>query len=1084
MLEQLKASAGSGKTHALTGRFLELLCLLKTEYALDESSGGARKGWLRQEGVFADILAVTFTNKAASEMKARVIRALKKIALGDFESAPAPLRGEKGRQLASFWLMSVLRRYDSLNIRTIDSLLNLLVRFSSVGLGIPPHFELVFDEPGFLAPLYDELLDLADQGRAEALGILEDCADHILKHTTFKGFTPGMHIQRRLLHILSLLQKSSRQPCLDEKILRAGLQRGHKEMLEAHDLFAAELKKRGIAGNAHFRAFMERLADRSPEDAPPKDAVLNKEEFVLCCLKKELPLVDAGLERAYGDFRRKIMKNGRCLNAYLSAVELLPYARAAAWLLPEVIKLQKKSSCISGGMLPFLAARALNGEHGVSEACCRLGSRLTHLLIDEFQDTSREQWSALEPLAAEALSRGGSLCYAGDVKQAIYSWRGGDSSLFDAVAASPSLTDIERDIRLNRLESNWRSLPEIVRHNNECFGRLADHGLSMSMAAALLPAEHPHEWLEQAASDLRATFAFSEQKVARQGPATEQTRGMVRIYKFKAEDQADLFTQTRLKLKELFRREILPRRRAGDVAVLVRTAEEADFAAQCLLEQGISVITEHSFRLDGHPLVRRLVALLRFLDYPPDDLSFMSFITGPELFETVSGLTGEELFAWEATIRLEQNRRKETAFQPLYRFFIRDFPEIWELWLEPFHKQAGLMGVYDLTAEIFQRYSLPERTLEHGVYLRRFLELVFKAEKDGLSSLAAFLDYWDEHGGEEKIPSPENPDSVRIMTIHKAKGLEFKVVVMPFHRFSGGRDTRYALLESEGHTLLVHQKPHIDEKFHQERNTAALEKIHLLYVGWTRAAEELYAFVGGTRWDMRLPGIPRAMDLLLDHLPFSEDGLYSAGKPSEGVDVPIPPPATATTPTTAPLSGADADWQPMRWLPSLKIFRNPVPEMEYNQRVRGIIFHNCLESLHLPEKDRITAAFLPNLIAQSVSHSLHGFHLPVIHLEQVKHEITDALLWFCSLPETPRWLRNGRREQTIMDKQGNNWRLDLLVEENPASFLILEYKSGSPQPEHREQLLRYLSLLAESRQAIVRGLLVYLDERRLQEVLL
>ena len=110
---------------------------------------------------------------------------------------------------------------------------------------------------------------------------------------------------------------------------------------------------------------------------------------------------------------------------------------------------------------------------GLISAAALMGSRLTHFLVDEFQDTSNEQWYALRPLVEEALSRGGSLTWVGDVKQSIYGWRGGEPELFDGVFDDAGLTALAPDGQRDNLPYNWRSRREIVQHNNGIFGPLA-----------------------------------------------------------------------------------------------------------------------------------------------------------------------------------------------------------------------------------------------------------------------------------------------------------------------------------------------------------------------------------------------------------------------------------------------------------------------------------------------------------------------------------------------------------------------------------------------------------------------------------
>ncbi|MCL1890049.1 MAG: UvrD-helicase domain-containing protein, partial [Desulfovibrionaceae bacterium] len=812
MLEQIKASAGSGKTHALTRRFLELLC--RQSPWEEKNIYYFRQNWLRQPGFFSDILAVTFTNKAAAEMKARVLAALKGIALGVFPDAPAALGGKDGANLAASLIMTILRRYDALNIRTIDSLLNLLARISAVGLHIPPNFDLTFDEETFLSPLYEELLDMAEQGREEIAALLESCVRHLLDHANFNKFTPRGEIQKQLLKILALLQKSEQLPCLNQQILEKRLQAQHAQLNAVLYEFTAGLDTRKISPNAHFRHFMRNLELYIPGEVFPSLSWALKKSFADCCQSKYHLLIDAELEQTYRVFGQELLQSKFFLNAHVSALALLPYTRTATLLLPEIEQLQQKFSLLSGTTLPVLAAKALNMENGVSEACCRLGSRLNYLLIDEFQDTSRLQWTAMETLVQEALARGGVLCYAGDVKQAIYSWRGGDSSLFEEVISAPEIVGAAGDIQRHSLNSNWRSAPAVIQHNNRFFSRLADPELAMRVAQALLPAGHPEDYLRKAASVLSSTFTDAEQYPAAK-PETGKIPGFVQITQIWAENPETLHAEVQQNLRKLFTEDLLLRRRAGDIAVLVRSNDEGDFVSQYLLDQGIKVMTEHSFRLEGHPLIRRLVALLRFLDYPPDNLAFMSAIASPDFFVPSSSLTSERLLDWAMGIISERRQDDNKRGKPLFHFFIRDFPDEWGLWLEPFYKQAGLMGIYDMVFEICRHFALLERYHEHDAYLRRFLELAHLAEKKGLSSLAAFLDFWRETGKEEKISSPENPDAVRVMTIHGAKGLEFEVVVMPFHRFTGNRRSEYEILEKDQLPLLVRQDPEINFRCHE-----------------------------------------------------------------------------------------------------------------------------------------------------------------------------------------------------------------------------------------------------------------------------
>ncbi|MDR1125161.1 MAG: UvrD-helicase domain-containing protein [Deltaproteobacteria bacterium] len=1131
MLEQIKASAGSGKTYTLTRRFLLLLSEMSRQPEDYDICPACRPPGPAvaavpsiRRGLFSEILAMTFTNKAAAEMKSRIIESLKKCALGLEPEETSIFAAPE----AHVWLNVILRRYDALNIRTIDSLLAMLTRISAGKLGIPPDFEISFDDAAYLDPLYDELLDKAAEGAAkgdaEIVGLLEKSAFSLSVSRQSRGFT----VRDLRAHILGALQTMQEQseagsssatglpadlPCADEGALYAHLGDAAAKLNQNAEIMAAMLEKYSLAPLENFRAVLESYQTYAPGgELPNYSRYLDKRGLEECLRKKDRDAVTEPLQAAFSGFLAVVKHERGRVQFYKSALKILPVTKLACLLLPGLNKLRSASGTLTGSMLPALAREALGGDDGVSEACCRLGSRLTHLLIDEFQDTSRAQWQAIEPLALECLSRGGSLRYVGDVKQAIYSWRGGDSSLFDEIAHLPELRAVNPHPRLTALQFNWRSAPQLVEFNNRFFSRLEEPGFARSLADILLP-KAPPAVQERAAGTLARTFsgtnqAMPEQRAVQAVQAASGTaQGFVGIQKVEGERLEDFKKNLKLKFKVLLEDSLLPRRCPGEIAVLVRSGKEAEDVTAWLGELGVGAVTEHSFKLADNPLIQRLVSFLRFIDYPADDLNFWNFISGPECFSRVAGLGTAELETWLAGLRLEQLQGTASG-GPLYGFFRRDFPELWDSLLAPFYGQSGLMSAYDLMSELYNRYRLTALLPGQDLYLRCFLELLYNAGRQGQASPAAFLDFWEEKGNGEKIPRPETPNSVNIMTLHKAKGLEFPVVVIPFHRFSESNARELTMCRFEGQTWLVEENESLGEAFFAAQSSAALEKLHLLYVGWTRAAEEMHLFVGGSELDLRR-GMPRALELLLNDYEFDEDGYYSAGSlapaapsssrlpdPTDLKDSPASaPPALSALPllldaATASNSSASgrslelpADWRPMDWLPRLKIFRNPVPEAVYDERARGTLFHNCLENLSSLEAS-------PENIAQAVERALHGFPLPLDNLDQARQEAVRALQWFCALPEAPRWLREGRREQSILDENGQLHRMDMLVKDGE-NLLVLEYKTGRSSPEHLEQIRRYLELLDRGSGAASpgrlgkqtpRGLLIYLDERRTQEV--
>ena len=1120
-LTQIKASAGSGKTYTLTRRFLSLLAGARDE--------DGRACALAAEGghCWPDILAVTFTNKAASEMKERVIRLLKEHALAD----PAQARKDGGDGAwpparAARWVDIILRRYGALNIRTIDSLLTMLVRLAALELSLPPDFEPSFSPDEYFEPLYDLVLDRARRGDAQLRDDVRDACRLLLFHTDLKGFTVGAGLRVRLSQLLQLhLAEGGMSapspfnedaprgglPDVDTDALAAKLVAIHADMRDATAALSRILAEEQLAAAATLHKFLDKCSENSAFSPLSKSVYLEKGGLDDCLLKASKGKGSDDARAAFDAWRdacNDFAMRGRLIQRALQVAPLAGLARAIAAHLPDF---QRREGKLPQPLIPLHARDILNNEFGVSEAFCRMGTRLAHILIDEFQDTSRDQWAAIEPLAVECLSRGGGLTWVGDVKQAIYGWRGGDSALFDDILASPALTAIVPTPERDTLPRNWRSRVAIVRHNNTVFAQLDDPLRARGVLSAMLGEKTPTHVLDEAAASVARAFTGAAQGVPDR-PAAQG--GLVRIVPVHGEDNGDLRDKVRQQLRALFLDDLAARRPWRDVAVLVRKNDESALVASWLMDWGVPVVTENSLRLADHPLVTQTVALLAFLDYPPNALALWEVLTGEELFGGASGLSDRALRDWlaERSARAADDPR---GGKGLLADFRATFPAAWETWLAPFYARAGLMGPYDTVREIFERFRVAQRHPEDIGYVRRFLEVVHNAESRGLTSLATFLEFWVESGGEEKVPMPEAMDAVRVMTMHKSKGLEFPVVVIPFHHQPDRTDPPLVVAELDGQPLLAPLCPEMGDRYHHAQAAAAAEKLHLLYVGWTRPVDELHAYVTSTPFAERSSSLLAGVRALLTGCNIDTGQEYVAGvvpsarwagargdatpeAPQDREDARAAPHAAAEEPQSTPPAAPHAPpghppglppaqspeqlpnaapWRPMQWLPRLKIFRNQLEEFTFTERRRGMLVHACLEQLRLtgnPEQDA----------ARAVGHGMRAFPLPVPEPEGTARELTAMLAWLAALPQAAHWFTHGVPEQSIMDAQGSIHRTDLMVDDGE-TCTVVEWKTGRPSDDHVAQVRRYLGLLAEATgrgSAGVRGVLVYLDGRTVRPV--
>ncbi len=1180
-LEQITASAGSGKTYTLILRFLELLAAAdrRGELALRDLAGHDPAGAGKRPHAWPEILAATFTNAAASEMKERLVRELKKYALsGPQQEGAAPALFSPAE--ADERLDIMLRRFGSLNIRTIDSLLTMLVRLSALDLGLPPDFQPVFDDglPAHFELFFDEAQEVARSGDETLQGLLLACCDAVLADERRGGFMapadlPGM--------VLKLIVHIWRQGPFKNLATGEALERAARDLRQETAQAALALHtcigREELDCDKRFMAFLGKFGDwsrggsggRGGRDDLLGSRYLQRASLAACVNKKSAPPSEQA-ETAFSLLQFACAQAATELAKLHAAASLLPYARLAAHLAGPFRAWLAQRGLIPSELLGGYAREVLARDLGPSEAYCRFGARLGHLLMDEFQDTSREQWQAIAPLAAECLAGGGDVVYVGDVKQAIYGWRGGDAALFQEVAADPELAGIAGEATITALPANWRSLGRIVELNNTVFGALGCKEIALGAAAALLGPDCPADIVAETAREFMETFGAAAQTLP-PGREADRERGHVRLIRLGGGDAAgsgaalegaaagqtsdgeagvdiyyadgpgdefsvvadsesnlsgyaDLQDKPRriyIQLRALLLDDILARRRPGEIAILTRGNQAARMLARWLTAWGVPTLTENSLLLSEHPLIGQIIAFLKFMDNPLDDPALFEFMCGEDIFLPLSGLDAGGLHDWLLGLA-DSDGHLLTAVR-------RDFPAAWERWLAPFYQRAGLMSAYDLVSEMLEHFAVWQRRPGDGVFLRRFLELLHGAEERDMKSLPEFLEWWEASGGVEKLPVAESLDAVRIMTMHKAKGLEFPVLIVPFNDFMVKASDDFKRAESPGGEVLLKDRKAAGDPYFRNLSRQAREAMHLVYVAWTRASEELYALLPPAEGDdaptagkarSAGAGVPvsRALDILLDGLPFDADGIHASGKvflpvsetshpavlaaeysplshaPQSGLRgeegsgegelkgiIPLGS-LSPVSPSSPPLPAA-----PMSWLPRLKIYRNVREGQGQAARERGVLIHNCLENLRFAGGGTEAAH---KAALDAFMHARRVLNLPRLE-EGLYREIMDLLTWVLSLPEAGSWFAAGSPEQEILTRDGQRKIADRLVPA-PGRDIILEYKTGGldlpaaalPLPEHVAQLRGYLALLKDIRHKPAQGHLLYLDRREVYRVTL
>ncbi len=796
---KIEASAGSGKTYRLTNCFLKLL----SNYPL--SPQGLRK-----------IVAITFTNKAAAEMKERVVKALKEITLGTEKGEKLAQETGLDREKARAWLEIVFEYYQDLQIRTIDSLVFTILKGVALELGLRPDLEAELREDLLLDRAYDRLLIALGEGDQDLAKLFREVLRTYLEIESRGGFNPERKIRKTLLDLFRYETKG-------RDLVPSEEYTGLEALAERLKALGRELVSKVKEGGGQFLYPRYRWEEKFLEPVKHIHATPFFKDSLGQVIKAPKSLIDS-LEPLYTAFKK-------AREEYLLAkalVRLAPYALIYQAIKKELETLRQQEGLIHGGAWVELVEKVLL-EEGVPSVYCKLGARFSHFLIDEFQDTSRRQWEVLFPLVEDALAQGGTFTYVGDIKQAIYVWRGGDPTLFYQVPAS-----LPADLFEEPLHYNWRSRENIVCFNNKVFSLLAKEEIAKWAALHLLYGKRPQkeaqkcQTVEALAQSIQEVFAKVTQKL----PAKDCLGGRIEIIPLEPAAKAQFSKNIQEKLAALLP-EVFSRftEQGRSIAILVRTNDQAEEIARFLFELGLPAVTENALRLSSSPLIRALIALLHFLDYPFHDVALTGFLQSEVARDYLSD------GFWERVLALCRGRKG-----PLFEL-LRDLePNFWQDYLKPLLDRAGLVSPYDLIREILAVFQIQERFPEEEAFIHRFLSLVLAFEQEG-EGLSAFLERWEARGTEERLGLPEDLKAVRVLTIHAAKGLEFDAVFLPYLHWEL-KSPRMVTLEDGrlGYVQSPYPEP-IKNKLLEEKAFQALEGLNLLYVAMTRAKEELYLFV-------------------------------------------------------------------------------------------------------------------------------------------------------------------------------------------------------------------------------------------------
>ncbi|MHB8232774.1 MAG: UvrD-helicase domain-containing protein [bacterium] len=900
---QLSASAGSGKTHNLSLRYVQFLLSSNIKKPADHigigidggAFGGAATNGLN------NIMAITFTNKSADEMKERILKLLKSIAIGrkdELNEIKNLLGGGSGNtdkyleDRASALVDNIIKNYTNFNIKTIDSFLTDILRASLLETDIKPGFDITADKLSYIDFSIGGLLSAANEDEE----IKKIFLDFIKNYVSIEGktvFNPRSaitEIVRELGYIENNAGKYFSVPEGEDFIGKS--HENIEKLLNKMESLLGDLAIgiEGLSGVKLNKTFQKGLSKIIKKDFTSSYWRKKNVGGIITGFKGVQDAeASANLQKIWDDIRDSIK------DIILSAGGIKFYSYIK--ILNKCKKIIGEKSKNDGVIFLDELKRRVNGlikSNAVPDIYFNMGERIYHYLIDEFQDTDRLQWENLKALVENSISNGGSLFYVGDKKQSIYRFKGGDADLFD---------DIIDDFRGNiipqggfyaeKLKDNYRSKELLVNFFNKTFN-------PENLIQKLLYSENKNNKADTSSPDISSDACYrknAEELIRKIYENHEQHsafkdagfKGFIHVERFSEPDSAaagganaghlnngvnngaDNGAEINPNVKALFLDKTvsvindLKGRNYGfkDIAILTRTNNDSSDIVLKLKKEKIPVKSDQSADARNNRLIKETIAFLKFLNNPADNLSFINFISG-KIFASVFK---NPVFIKSEINNFILNNRKEDFIYLKFKEWNFGGGEggvnyagsaLWEDYLSELFNGAGFYPVYDTVCKFYEKFNIYEHFRNSNGFFMHLLELIKNREQEGENSPGMFIDFFEDADMEQEqflIESGQIEDAVNVLTMHKSKGLQFPAVIIPYagikktpvNRILTGCDDaiclRYTSKDDQEFLFGIDDNLEEVKSYIHEKSMNFIDELNLFYVSLTRAKDELYIMI-------------------------------------------------------------------------------------------------------------------------------------------------------------------------------------------------------------------------------------------------
>ncbi|ATN07773.1 DNA helicase UvrD [Chryseobacterium indologenes] len=827
----INASAGSGKTYALVQRLL-MICLR----------------YPNQQQSIRNILALTFTNKAANEMKERILSWLGNFASQDFayntdlrniqkafEAEGLKITIDELHVRSKRLLDYILHNYSTLNIGTIDRFNSRLVRSFSYELGLAKNFNLEIEAEPFLIEAVDKMLDKIGENETISNSFM-DYVDYSLENNERINLNKNLYDSAKEfvkdIHYEHLKNNSDFDDANYENIknvLRKEIVLNKKQATELAAKSIELFKARNIEiedfaqGKNGIGGFFTKVIDFYQQKRPGFPFPTTQEESVVNNYRKGASSKSKHKEAEIFEILDQLLENR--MQLILLYIETQKKEKVLSALLPlkvnkdiqdELRKIEEENDLVLLSKFNILINENLKNEPSafIYE---KVGAQFQHYFFDEFQDTSELQWQNFVPLRDHSVSSEyTSFTLVGDPKQSIYRFRGGESKLMLDIINKKEFSPKEADLLV--LKDNWRSARNIVRFNNELY-------------------RFHSEGLEEEHKNIFGTDA-------EQSPRS-QLEGRVKVNLIDNLTNEEFYDDTSDRMCKDIQECLDNGFTFSDITILCRGNFDIFSYSQKLgnlkvkyrgQETNIKTISDKGLTLELSSTLKAVIEFLRWEINPKNRTCLIMMM----YHLNTLGRVGMADFTWEMKEILDIESHEEILHFLRQKYSLQlkqdNFPRF---------------NLYNFIEYYINEFSVENKETD---FLLNFMEMLFNFTQNAGASTKEFLKYWDEEASSYTIQASENIDAIQIMTIHKSKGLEFPIVFIPMmnknrdNEFTNWFDTsENSALKSVNINQFSKNLETYDEEiqaFNRKNSYKNLiDRLCLQYVATTRPVEQLFFYI-------------------------------------------------------------------------------------------------------------------------------------------------------------------------------------------------------------------------------------------------